>query len=171
MSKRYVLKFSGLANGIHEFEYTIDSDLFKEFDCEEVLDADLFMKVVLDKSEKQLVLEFYIQGILKVNCDRCGDEMDLNINFDKKLYVGFGEEFEEQDIDLYVIPFNEYALDLAPFVYEYVTLEKPMRCVHGETEGNNQVCNKEIIDILEKPVEETEKETDSRWDALKNLKF
>jgi uncharacterized metal-binding protein YceD (DUF177 family) len=97
--------------------------------------------------------------------------MDLNINFDKKLYVEFGEEFEEQDIDLYVIPFNEYALDLAPFVYEYVTLEKPMRCVHGETEGNNQVCNKEIIDILEKPVEETEKETDSRWDALKNLKF
>ena len=72
---------------------------------------------------------------------------------------------------LYVIPFNESSLDLTPFVYEYVTLEKPMRCVHGETEGNTQFCNKEVIEILEKPIEEVEKETDSRWDALKNLKF
>jgi uncharacterized metal-binding protein YceD (DUF177 family) len=46
-----------------------------------------------------------------------------------------------------------------------------MRCVHGETEGNHQVCNKEIIEMLEAQVEEVETETDSRWDALKNLKF
>lgn len=171
MSKRYVLKFSGLANGIHEFEYTIDEKLFKEFDCEEVLGADLSMKVNLDKSEKQLKLEFHIHGVLQVICDRCGEEMDLNMDFNKTLYVEFGEQFEEQDVDLFVIPFNEYSLDLAPFVYEYVTLEKPMRCVHGETQGNTQLCNKEIIEMLEKPIEEVEKETDSRWDALKNLKF
>jgi uncharacterized metal-binding protein YceD (DUF177 family) len=171
MSKKYVLKFSGLSNGIHEFEYTINKDLFEEFDCEEVLGADLSMKVNLDKSERQLILDFHIQGVLQVICDRCGEEMDLNMEFERRLYVEFGEEFEEQDVDLYVIPFNEYSLDLSPFVYEYVTLERPMRCVHGETEGNNQECNKEIIEILESPMEEVEKETDSRWDALKNLKF
>lgn len=171
MSKKYVLKFSGLKNGNHEFEYTIDKKLFEEFDCEEVLDADLSMKVNLEKSEKQLELAFHIQGVLKVVCDRCGEEMDLNMDFDRKLYVEFGQEFEEQDVDLYVIPFNESSLDLSSFAYEYVTLEKPMRCVHGETEGNNQECNKEIIEMLESPIEEVEKETDSRWDALKNLKF
>lgn len=171
MSKKYVLKFSGLKNGIHEFEYTIDKKLFEEFDCEEVLGANLSMKVNLDKSEKQLKLDFHIQGTLQVICDRCGDEMDLNMNFNRVLYVEFGQQFEEQDVDLYVIPFNESSLDLTPFVYEYVTLEKPMRCVHGETEGNTQFCNKKVIEILEKPIEEVEKETDSRWDALKNLKF
>lgn len=171
MSKKYVLKFSGLKNGIHEFEYAIDENLFQEFDCEEVLGANLSMKVNLDKSERQLKLEFHIHGILQVICDRCGEEMDLNMDFNKTLYVEFGEELEEQDVDLYVIPFNEYSLDLAPFVYEYVILEKPMRCVHGETKGNTQVCNKEIIEMLETQKEEDEKETDSRWDALKNLKF
>lgn len=171
MSKKYVLKFSGLSNGIHEFEYTIDKSLFEEFDCEEVLGADLSMKVNLDKSERQLALEFHVKGTMQVVCDRCGDEMDLNMDFNRRLYVEFGEQFEEQDVELYVIPFNESSLDLSPFVYEYVTLEKPMRCVHGETEGNNQVCNKEIIEILETQSGIEEQETDSRWDALKNLKF
>ena len=171
MSKKYVLKFSGLSNSIHEFEYTIDEKLFEEFDCEEVLGANLSMKVNLDKSERQLVLDFHIWGVLQVICDRCGEEMDLNMDFTRRLYVEFGEEFEEQDVDLFVIPFNEYSLDLTPFIYEYVTLERPMRCVHGETEGNHQVCNKEIIEMLETYEEEVEKETDSRWDALKNLKF
>ena len=73
MSKKYVLKFSGLKNGIHEFEYTIDKKLFEEFDCEEVLGANLSMKVNLDKSEKQLKLDFHIHGTLQVICDRCGD--------------------------------------------------------------------------------------------------
>ena len=95
--------------------------------------------------------------------------MDLNMNVERRLYIEFGEDFEEQDVDLYVIPFNESSLDLSPFIYEYITLAKPMRCVHGE-EGNAQTCNSEVIEILEKPIEE-DFEIDSRWEALKNLKF
>lgn len=170
MSRKYVLKFSGLANSVHDFEYTIDKTLFEEFDCEDILDANLDLKLRMEKGERQLVLDFDIQGEVKVICDRCGDEMDLNMNVERRLYIEFGEDFEEQDVDLYVIPFNESSLDLSPFIYEYITLAKPMRCVHGETEGNTQTCNSEVIDILEKPIEE-DFEIDSRWEALKNLKF
>lgn len=170
MSRKYVLKFSGLSNNLHEFEYTVGGDLFKDFDCEEILDADLLVKLSLEKSERQLELSFEIQGKISVLCDRCGDDMDLNLNFERKLYVRFGEKFEEQDVELYIIPFNESSIDLAPFIYEYVTLEKPMRCVHGEMEGNNQTCDSEVVNILETPIEK-EQEIDSRWEALKNLKF
>ena len=55
MSKRYVLKFSGLKNGIHEFEYTID---------EKSADIRLIAKSALPEYEEKENKRFAVSGLI-----------------------------------------------------------------------------------------------------------
>lgn len=171
MGKKYVVKFAGLANGIHKYEFRIDRKLFEEFEAEDILDADLFLDFTMEKSERQLVFLFKVKGGIVVACDRCLEEMSVPLNFEREYYVGFGDTYEETDENMCVIPRNEHSFDLSKLIYEYVMLSKPMRCVHGEVEGNCQVCSQEMTDILNTPELRENQGTDPRWDVLKQINF
>lgn len=171
MGKKYVVKFAGLANGSHKYKFQIDRKLFEEFEAEDIIDADLYLDFTLEKSERQLVLLFKIKGEIVVACDRCLEKMSVPLNFEREYYVGFGDKYEETDEDMCVIPRSEHSIDLSQFIYEYVMLNKPMRCVHGEIEGNHQVCGQEMTDILNTPEIREEQGADPRWDILKKINF
>lgn len=168
MSKKYVVKIAGLAEGTHKFEFQIDGKLFEEFEVEEVSGADLFLNLTLDKSEKGMMLQFKISGELEVACDRCLEAMTLPINIKEEYYVAFGEKNEELDESSCEVPRTEQFFDLSKLIYEYVMLAKPMRCVHGEA-GNKQHCSKEMSDMLEMSDYREDGGTDPRWDALRQI--
>ena len=72
-----------------------------------------------------------------------------------------------------MIPAREYELDVAQYIYEYITVVIPMRNVHEDDEGN-PACDPEVLKEIEKhalPEEKAGEEppTDPRWDALKGL--
>lgn len=168
MSRKYVVKIAGLAEGTHKFEFRIDGKLFEEFEVEEVSSADLFLNLTLDKREKGMMLLFRIGGDLEVFCDRCLEPMMLPVNIEEEYYVGFGEKSVELDESSCEIPRTEQFFDLSKLIYEYVMLAKPMRCVHGEA-GNGQHCSKEMSDMLEMSDYREDGGSDPRWDALRQI--
>ena len=133
-------------------------------------------------------MNFQMEGVVMVPCDRCLDDMELPIDTHNRLVVKFGKEYAEESDEVVVIPEEEGAINLAWFLYEFIALAIPMKHVHAPGK-----CNKAMSSKLKKHTarsaddseEEFEEEvgdegitmedevnvdtSDPRWDALKGL--
>ena len=67
----YLIKFSGLKEGIHLFNYELGNKFFRNFDYYDFLDAKLFAKLELEKQSTLLNLKFSFNGEIEVQCDVC----------------------------------------------------------------------------------------------------
>lgn len=164
----FIVPFSGLSIGNHSFEFKIDDTFFDHFEYSSVHKADMDAIVMLDRKERMLVFSFHLNGKIETICDRCGDVFMLNIEEDENLIVKFGEKYEEESGEMITIPETDYKIDLAPFLYEYVTLSIPMKAVHPDDENGESTCNKDALALLNRLREHNN--TDKRWDALSKLK-
>ena len=61
----YLIKFSGLKEGIHCFDYELGNKFFKNFDYYDFLDAKLFAKLELEKQSTLLNLSFHLMVKLR----------------------------------------------------------------------------------------------------------
>ncbi|MDP4281256.1 MAG: DUF177 domain-containing protein [Bacteroidota bacterium] len=166
--RQFIIPFKGLKEGLHQFDFEIDEKFFDYFEYAEIKNGKVNVHLEMEKEERLLVLNFSLDGIMNVPCDRCNEPMDLPIHGKEKLIVKFGAGYEEESEDVQIIPEEDNQVDVSPFIYEYIQLLLPVRRVHGEDPNGVPLCDPEIIRKLEsKPVSE---ETDPRWDALKKLK-
>lgn len=171
--KEFTIPFVGLKEGIHQFDYTIDNTFFAHFEYEEFNDVDL--KVVLDFTKKATLLElhFSVTGTINVNCDVTNEPFDLPIRNELFLVVKFGEEYNDENEELLIIPFGEYEINVQQYIYELIVLGVPSKRVHPGIEDGT--LKSDILEKLEElsPKERVEKndseDTDPRWDKLKNL--
>jgi uncharacterized protein len=167
---KYRISFGSLAKGEHEFEFEIDDKFFEQFGNEPVQHGFLDVLVTVNKQETMLLIDFTMEGTVETVCARCGDPLELDITGFNELTVKFGPEPGEESEDVIVISPKEHELNVAQFIYEYVTLLIPMRSVHEEDESGESACNPETLRKLEEiQHREEEKEIDPRWDVLKKI--
>ncbi len=165
--KQYNIPFSGLSIGEHLYHYDIDEKFFVEYDYTEIDKANVSIDIKLDKQERMLVLDFDIQGTLNVMCHRCLDNFDYPIDVNQRLIVKFGDDWQEENEDIIVIPEHEHKFDISNYIYEYIIVMLPFKITHPEDENGNSECNPEIIEKLKQLSESSPKETP--WDGLKGL--
>jgi uncharacterized protein len=171
---KYKISFGNLSNGEHEFEFEIDDKFFEQFGNEPVQHGFLDVLVTVNKQETMLLLDFTMEGSVEVLCGRCGEAMELEMSGYNELTVKFGAEPGEESEDVIVISPKEHELNIAQFVYEYVTLLIPLRNVHEEDENGDSACNPETLKKLDQMLhpeaeEKKENEVDPRWEALKKI--
>ena len=165
-----VVQFSGLKPGKYEYDYTLDSAFFEEFENDELREGSVEFRVILDKKERMLMFTFSFKGTVKSICDRCLGELDVPVEGESALCVKFSDTETSDNEDVVILPETAYKIDLAQWMYEYVVVSLPMQKVHPEGE-----CDAEMLKyITEGREEETEPaegdgETDPRWSALKDL--
>ncbi|MAE07657.1 MAG: hypothetical protein CL661_02725 [Bacteroidetes bacterium] len=162
----YIIPIKGLSLGSHCYTYKIDDPFFANF---ENLDADkglLNLVVDLMVESNLLNIRFYFTGYIELQCDRCLDKFNLNVENSFRLIVKYGEQFEEISEEVIVIPSSESNIDLGQFIYEYVNLMLPIKKAHANDAIGNEKCNAEMINQLNKY---SEQKSDLRWDALKNI--
>jgi len=179
--KPFEIAFVGLSNGVHEFSFELNDAFFSCFTDSEVTKADLAATLIMHKKNNMLDLEFLVKGKLELTCDRCLENFWHQMDLHKMLYIKFGERFEEQSDDVIIIPSTESHIDVAQYFYEFVILELPGKRIHPGGKNKEDNCDAGIIEQLEKYLSENKEKakenkqddspTDSRWDALKNLKF
>ncbi|MFM7079423.1 MAG: YceD family protein, partial [Bacteroidota bacterium] len=87
-----------------------------------------------------------------------------------RLLINRGDEAREESVDIIVIPHGELVLDVAQHIYEYISLQVPMRVVHPDDSEGRSGCDPEVIRKLEEEPEHQDPIEDPRWDALKKLK-
>jgi uncharacterized metal-binding protein YceD (DUF177 family) len=168
-----ILKFSGLKEGTHDFQYKIDKKLFENYESSEIHDADVDINVNLIKRKNMLELNFDINGKINVSCDRCLGDFDIEISYQTELIVEFGEENSDlSDADNSItIAQSEHELILDKHIFDYLNICVPYRKVHPKDENGNSTCDIEMIKKLEEleTKDIDQEETDSRWDKLKEL--
>lgn len=169
--EKFIIPFFGLKEGKHEFNFSIDRTFFEAFENSLLDDAEIELKLKLEKTSSMLILDFKAKGKTTVPCDRCGDDFNLTIKTKERIFVKFGDESFDQTDDILVVNQGTHEIDISHPVYEMLVLGLPYKRVHKKTVD----CNQEVIQQLAefKSVEddiEEEENTDPRWDALKKLK-
>lgn len=174
--KEYIIQFVGLGLGLHEYKFEVKDSFFLDYEFSEIKRADILVNLNLLKQSQMMVLEFEISGTVKTECDLCTGEFDLPITGNYKLIVKVGgTDTGNEDDDIITIAANEHELDVAQYIYEYITLSFPIKRVHPLDKKGKSTCDKETLAKLEKFLLEEEKkeeeQTDPRWAGLKNIKL
>ncbi|WP_339835823.1 DUF177 domain-containing protein [uncultured Maribacter sp.] len=169
--KEFKIPFSGLKQGKHNFNYQIDNTFFDSFGYDEFNDADITLDVVLNKTSTMLEVDLEASGTVNVNCDITSEPFDQPIDANLHLVVKFGEEYNDEDIEILIIPHREHELNISQYVYEMLVLAVPQKRIHPGIEDGT--LESEVLDRL-KELEPKEKrsnkeENDPRWDELKKL--
>lgn len=175
-TKEYLIPFIGLKTGKHHFEYQISNKFFENFDYLEYNSSDVKVNVVLEKKSTMLELAFKHKGTVNVPCDMTNEEFDLPIKGKMKLIVRFGEEFNNDNEELLILPHGEFQIDVSQYIYEMIVLSVPLRRIHpGVKDGSlktEALTKLQELTIKEEKVENNKQEEeniDPRWDKLKQL--
>ena len=170
--KEYLIPFSGLKIGKHQFDYQLDNTFFKHFDYDEFNDASIKVNIVLEKKTTMLELDFKHKGTVNVPCDVSGEEFDLPIKGKLKLLIKFGDEVNDENEELLILPHGEFEVNVAQYIYESIVVSMPFRRIHtGIKDGSLS----EVVDKLnslapgENKLEEHKGDIDPRWENLKKL--
>lgn len=143
MDNAYELDLLSLKEGkSYEFDYHIGPDFFASRDNNEILGADVDVNLAVEKRHDSYMLEFDFVGTLEVPCDRCLDPVAVPVDTTYDLIVRHGEEFDDSDDNLLVIPENQTTLDLSGMIYDTLMLEIPLRHVHPDGECNAEMQRK-----------------------------
>ena len=150
-------------------EFDLGDQYFEALDDAEVKKGSLHVSVSIRKATGFFELLFHTAGTVIIPCDRCLDDMEQPVETDNCLIVKLGSEFSEED-EVIVVPENEGILDTSWLIYEFVALVIPIRHVHAPGK-----CNAAMTKTLEElsadrsSDEESNQETDPRWEKLKAL--
>ncbi len=171
--KEYTIPFVGLKQGLHQFEFQIDNTFFEHFEYDEFNASAINVVLEFNKKTTMLELQFIATGTVNVNCDLTNEPFDLPIKNEIFLVVKFGEEYNDENEELLILPYGEYEVNVQQYIYELIALAIPSKRVHpGVKNGTLQSDILEKLEELspkEKTIVDEDEETDPRWDKLKNL--
>lgn len=163
----YKIPFVGLKNGIHSYEFEADNTFFSKFDESLMLKAKVNFLVELEKQTTLMNLEIDVVGLIETSCDRCGGDLQSEIDGDFRVIVKFGEETSDLTDDIIVLGPSEHFIELDQLFFEFTHLCLPQRLVHEE----ESECNQDALKALRKfELKDNEENIDPRWAQLKNLK-
>ncbi|MBN2669827.1 MAG: DUF177 domain-containing protein [Bacteroidales bacterium] len=164
----YNIAYIGLAEGSHFYSYKPDKKFFEVYPNEDIISSDLIVELELIKKATHLELRFNIEGSVVYICDRCNETYNDKLSSEQTIYIKFGEEYSEEDENLYVLPDNDSEFDVSPFINELIVVAIPMKKVHSEDENGNYTCGGNLIDYIANT--KNEGAIDPRWNELKKLK-
>jgi len=173
VNKDFLIPFVGLKQGKHQFEFDIDKTFFDGFDFDEYNDVNIKVNLVLEKKSTMLELAFKHKGTVNVPCDLSNEDFDLPVKGKLNLIVKFGDEFNNDNDEMLVLPHGEYQVDVSQYIYEMIVLSVPSKRVHpGMKDGTMDAAIINKLNELapkEKQQEVKKENTDPRWDELKKL--
>lgn len=162
--KEYVIPFSGLSLGEHEFDFEVNDAFFENRPYSEIQNGKFKVHVLLTKYSTMLSLHIEIEGETDVLCDKCSEPFMLPIISSNDLMVKIGfDESNKEDEDVLFIAAGDYELDIEQQLYEYIATALPYSRVHPEGE-----CNEEVLKEIEKIRVEDFNETKSNHDDDEN---
>lgn len=158
----YELPISGLKNGVHQFEFDLEDHFFSAFENSLIYKGNVKSRVQLDKRNDLLEFELAFDGNIVTNCDRCLEEVELEVAFDEKLRVK-KTDFEEDNPDVVFIPLESQTFNIGQYLFELIHVTLPMAVTH---DLNGEDCPVDLETFLQPEAGGG----NSLWDALKDVK-
>ena len=171
MNDNFIIPLNGLASGKNDFSWHAGKEFFDAFENTEILDADLGVAVMVEKSGRYIGVDCAVDGDVVVSCDRCLEDLKMPIGTDIMLSIKFGDEdsvedHQEGERETVFVPEGDAEYDLSQIIYDYVCLALPMQRHHEEGD-----CNPEVLKHLGvgEPQTATESDAGNPFAALKEL--
>ena len=172
MNDNFIIPLNGLAAGKNEFSAHAGKEFFRSFDNEEILDASLQIRILVEKSGRYIGVDCDIEGVVTVECDRCLDPLEMPVDAQVRLSVKFGEEESEElsqdgEREIIFVKEDDAELDMSQIIYDYSCLALPMQRTHEEGD-----CNPEAMKYYgAAPVEDDlgQEEQNNPFAALKDM--
>ena len=179
----YKIDLRGMREVNASYDWSVDNEFFAHIDGPEVQKGKVKVTLDVHRSVDVYELSFTIDGTVVVICDRCLDEMDLDVHTTGELQVKLGADYGEQG-DVVIIPEAEGVINVAWYIYEFVALAIPMKHVHAPGKCNKEMSGKLNKHLLRSADEEgfdseaitfddeageAETAVDPRWEGLKKI--
>lgn len=168
-SDQFKVRFSGLKPGKHAFEFEVDNSFFEKLEYSHIQEGNIRLTLELDKRSTHMELDFKLDGWVGETCDRCTVGYHQAIAGEYRIFVKFGDGFEEASDELVIIPRETHELDVSHMIYEFIGLSVPLKKVPCDENGDTSICDREILRILEPSRSEGEN-GNPLWAALKDIK-
>tara|TARA_R110000868_G_scaffold375799_3_gene640471 strand:- start:396 stop:935 length:540 start_codon:yes stop_codon:yes gene_type:complete len=171
--KEFTIPFVGLKIGTHHYDFKIEKSFFDYFEYEDFNDTNIKVDVVLVKNSTLLELNFKISGTVNVNCDVTNEPFDQIITNEFDLVVNFGDAYNDENIDILILPHGAYEINIQQYIYELIVLAVPIKRIHPGVEDGT--LDSDILEKLNKlspkldDEKEDNKDIDPRWNILKKL--
>lgn len=173
--REFEIAFVGLKQGVHEFQYEVNDQFFEEYGEQDFVNTKATIKLALEKNNNFMILRFAVGGKTDTTCDRCGNELPLQLFDDFTMTVKMSDDPElmneqEEDPDVTYISKGESHIDVKDWIYEYVSLSVPMQktCEYEQMDGPN--CNPAAKELLTQMRAEAEKKENPLWKGLEKFK-
>ena len=118
----YLVKFSGLKEGIHLFDFEIGNKFFKNFDYYDFADANIKTILELEKKQTLLNLKFKFYGNVEVQCDLSMEMFSLELETGYNVVVKFKDDTISSDDKVIFLPTGSNSIDVSHIIYESVIL-------------------------------------------------
>ena len=169
---KYNVDLKGMRVASLELEFDLDNVFFADIDGEEFQKGAVKAKVVVSKNRDVFDFSFALAGMVVVPCDRCLDDLTMEVDTENTLRVKLGDSYADEG-DIVIVPENEGDLNIAWYLYEFIALALPMKRVHAPGK-----CNHEMTGRLKKhsagadeAEESDDTQIDPRWAGLKDIQI
>ena len=174
--REYEIAFVGLKPGVHQFDYQIDDSFFEDFQEQDFKNCQAHVKLLLEKNSGSfMLLKFEMGGNVEVVCDRCSNNLPLQLFDEFVVTVRMVEDPEimneqEGDPDVYYIARGESHLDVKDWLYEFINLSIPMQrtCEYENMDG--PFCNAVAREVLNNLKTEENGGSNPIWKGLEKFK-
>jgi uncharacterized metal-binding protein YceD (DUF177 family) len=172
--REFEIAFVGLKQGVHEFNYGVDDSFFEEYNEQDFKNAQANVKLLLEKNNGFVILRFHVGGKAEVTCDRCSNNLPLQLFDEFTVTVKLTDEPEvmneqEEDPDVHYISRSESHIDVKDWIYEFVNLSIPMQktCEYESMDG--PYCNDVARELLNN-LKPDENASHPIWKGLEKFK-
>lgn len=176
----YRINIVGLANRIHDFQYEIGEDFFREYGTDIVSSGKFVVNVALDKRETFLEANIHVVGTADLVCDRSLEPFEHPVDSTHKVVFKYGDKDEEITDEIMIINRDTAWLEIGHFIYEFIALAIPLKRLHPrfqeELEDDDGTTGK-IVYTSGDPDSDGKDDNkdngddiDPRWNILKKLK-
>lgn len=161
-----------------KYDFQLNDSFFELFEDSLIQKGSIKIDVEFEKTPLLIRMNFILNGIVELICDRSLDTFEQPISSENALIFKFAEEDGELTEEIIGIKRETIKINIAQYVYEFINLEVPIKKLHPrfqDEEDQNDDAEALLIYSTEKGVEEksdspTEDLIDPRWLALKSLK-
>ena len=127
--KSNIITLDALDLGTHVFDFQLDNAYFRGIENSELLGGEVNVEATLNLREYDFDLEMAVNGQVQVTCDRCLDEMNVEVDAEESEW-----EWDEAPKQI----------DLSWLAYELIIVNLPL--VHSHQDGG---CNPEMDALLQ----------------------
>jgi uncharacterized metal-binding protein YceD (DUF177 family) len=167
---QYVINFTGLKEGEHNFEFDLDNKFFEYFDYNDFNSCQIKAEVRVNKKPNLLEFVFSSKGQININCFVSNEPFDYLQEHQIKLVVKFSSELINDNEELVILPVGTSTLNVAQYLFEMIILSLPIKIIHpGVVDGSLESETLNKLKELESKAQEKNSKIDLRWDKLKDL--